>query len=392
LILDFEALADANDKVVQSEKIQMIDVIIVGLGAMGSAAAYHLAKRGVKVLGLDLFAPPHTMGSTHGQSRIIREAYFEHPLYVPIVQRAYELWAELAASFGQTLLLETGGLMIGPPDGVVVKGARTSAETHKLRHEVITSEEVHQRFPALNPPADMVSVWEPRAGVLFPELCVRAHLEQAALHQAVLQYNEPVTSWKQTVTGVEVQTTKSSYTSKHLIISAGSWVKEFVPELPVTIERQALVWFEPSDPQLFKPDRCPIFLCEYEPHRYFYGFPDLGTGVKLAVHHEGQPIDPNSANREVPAEEIISLYDVVHPFFPKLSHRAVSATACLYTNMPDEHFLIDWHPSHASVLVCSPCSGHGFKFSAAIGEIVADLILQGSSRFDLEPFRFRGAK
>ena len=171
---------------------ESFDVIIAGLGAMGSAAAYHLARRGCKVLGLDRFRPPHTLGSTHGQSRIIREAYFEHPIYVPIVQRAYELWTELAEASAQRLLLPTGGLMIGPPDGLVVKGTLASAQTHRLRHEMLSGEELRRRFPAFSPRADMIGVWEPRAGVLFPELCLQAHLQWAEQSGAVLKFDEPV--------------------------------------------------------------------------------------------------------------------------------------------------------------------------------------------------------
>ena len=356
---------------------------------MGSAAAFHLTKRGCNVLGIDRFEPPHTMGSTHGESRIIREAYFEHPLYVPIVQRAYELWAELAEAYGQRLLVQTGGLMIGAPEGVVVTGARTSAETHRLRYEMLSANELRRRFPALNPSPQMVAVWEPRAGALFPELCVRAHLEQAARSGATLRYNEAVTEWSAASGGIEVRTTKETYSAKRLVISAGSWVKELVPEMPVSVERQALVWFEPEEPKIFEAENCPIYLFERERGKYFYGFPNLGKGVKVAIHHEGYRINPNSANRDVPREETEHVYEVVHPYLPKLSDRVLSAVACLYTNMPDENFLIDWHPKQQRVLVCSPCSGHGFKFSAAIGEIVADLVLEGQARFDLAPFRFR---
>jgi len=368
---------------------ERFDVIIAGLGAMGSATAFHLARRDCKVLGLDRFHPPHTLGSSHGQSRIIREAYFEHPLYVPLVQRAYELWAELQEASAQKLLVQTGGLMIGPPEGAVVSGARSSAETHRLRYETLLSEEVRRRFPAINPQSDMVAVWEPRAGVLFPELCVQAHLTQAERSGATFKFNEPIASWSVSEGAVEVKTSAATYAARHLVISAGSWAKELVPELPVVVERQVLVWFEQHAPELFSPERCPIYLFEYQPHKYFYGFPELGRGVKVARHHEGPPVDPNSTNREVDGEEVTALHQLVRSFLPDLSGKALDATVCLYTNMPDEHFLIDRHPNAEQVLVCSPCSGHGFKFSAAIGETVADLILTGRSRFDLSLFRWR---
>ena len=236
------------------------DVIIAGLGAMGSAAAYHLARRGRRVLGLDRFSPPHTMGSSHGQTRIIREAYFEHPCYVPIVQRAYVLWDELARATNTPLFLQTGGLMIGAPDSIVFSGAKRSADTHHLPHEVLNAGEVRERFPALRPSDDMMAVLEPRAGILFPERCVAAHLSLATKHGANIRSEEPVVRWNATGHGVEVVTTKSSYRAGQMILSAGSWARELLPGLspPLTIERQVLFWFEPkSAPKLFYPERCP---------------------------------------------------------------------------------------------------------------------------------------
>jgi len=365
------------------------DVIVAGLGAMGSATAFQLARRGSQVLGLDRLHPPHTFGSSHGQSRIIREAYFEHPLYVPLVQRAYELWAELGKASGQRLLLQTGGLMIGLPDGVVVKGTLASAQTHHLRHELLPVEDVRRRFPAIDPRDDMVAVFEPRAGVVFPELCVQAHLRFAQESGATLKFNETVTGWSDSGDSLEVKTAQGVYRCRLLVISAGSWAKELIPELPVVVERQVLVWFEQHAPQLFSPEHCPIYLFEYERNRYFYGFPELGTGVKIARHHEGSAVDPNLVSREVHPEEIKSLHELVRSFLPELAGKALEAVVCLYTNMPDEHFLIDWHPKNPRVLVCSPCSGHGFKFSSAIGEIAADLILTGRSKLDLTLFRWR---
>jgi sarcosine oxidase len=365
------------------------DVIIAGAGAMGSASAFHLAKRGCKVLALDRFHPPHTLGSTHGESRIIREAYFEHPLYVPLVQRAYELWDELSNIAGEKLLLQTGGLMIGPAAGVIVSGARRSAETHRLQHEMLSAPDVTRHYPAIRPKADMIAVCEPRAGVLFPERCIEAHIKAAELAGAQFKFNKVITSWKAGHAQVEITTPTGKYIAKQLVISAGSWVKELVPQMPVTVERQVLVWFKPADPGVFQPDRCPIYICEYDSHHYFYGFPDLGNGVKVALHHEGEKVNPNTANRDVSPEEIRNLRKEIDPFLPSLSTEAVNAVACLYTNMPDENFLLDRHPDFPEVLVCSPCSGHGFKFSSAIGEIVADLATNGTTRFDLTPFRWR---
>jgi len=371
------------------------DVIIVGLGAMGSAAAYHLARRGRRVLGLDRFSPPHTLGSSHGQTRIIREAYFEHPCYVPIVQRAYVLWDELARAANTPLFLQTGGLMIGAPDSIVFSGAKRSADAHCLPHEVLTAEEVKRRFPALRPDDNMMAVLEPRAGILFPERCVAAHLALAARHGANLRIEEPVVRWSANEHGVEINTIKGVYRAGQMILSAGSWARELLPDLnpPLTIERQILFWFEPrSAPKLFYPEHCPIHLWQVgvgEERKFFYGFPDLGEGVKVAGHHDGGAVSPDSASREVAPAEVEAIRHVIRRYLPQADGPLRSTTVCLYTNTPDEHFWLDRHPAHPQVLIASPCSGHGFKFSSAIGEVLSDLITDGKSQFDLGLFRNR---
>ena len=368
------------------------DVIIIGLGAMGSAAAYHLARRGQRVLGLDRFSPPHTMGSSHGQTRIIREAYFEHPSYVPIVQRAYVLWDELARAAHAPLLLQTGGLMIGAPDSIVFTGAKHSAETHGLPHEILTASAVRQRFPALRPSDDMLAVLEPRAGILFPERCIAAHLTLASRHGANLRTEEPVVRWTATEHGVEVVTTKGTYRAAQMILSAGSWARELLPDLnpPLTIERQVLFWFEPKTaPEHFYPERCPIHLWQIggdEGRRFFYGFPDLGEGMKIAWHHDGSNVSPDFVSRDVAPAEVESMRGLLRRYLPQADGRLRSAAVCLYTNTPDEHFWIDRHPAHPQVIIASPCSGHGFKFASAVGEILTDLAIHGKSHFDLGLF------
>jgi sarcosine oxidase len=368
------------------------DVAVVGLGAMGSAAAFHLARQGRKVLGLDRFTPPHSFGSSHGQTRIIREAYFEHPLYVPLVQRAYELWAELEQASGRNLLRITGGLMIGRPDGVLVSGARRSAEQHGLPHGVLTAAEVRTRFPMLRPADDMVAVWEPRAGMLFPEACVAAHLALAQTHGAALRFDEPLMNWRSDDDGVFVVTAKFQYRARQLLLTAGSWSRSLVPELnlPFTVERQVVYWFAPrAGPGNFAPSRCPVHLWETTPREFFYGFPDCGEGVKVAIHHGGEVTDPDRLRREVAPGEVAAIRELMRRFVPDANGALRSATVCMYTNTPDEHFWIDRHPEHAQVLIASPCSGHGFKFSSVIGEVLADLLMSGQSRFDLSAFRRR---
>jgi len=368
------------------------DVVVVGLGAMGSAAAFHLARRGRTVLGLERFTPPHAFGSSHGETRIIREAYFEHPLYVPLVHRAYQLWAELEQASGRDLLRITGGLMIGRPDGVLVSGARRSAELHALPHEILNPAEVAARFPALRPADDMVAVWEPRAGILYPEACVDAHLALARSHGAMLRFEEPLTHWRSDDDGVIVATATGEYRARQLLLTAGSWIPSLVPELnlPFTVERQVVYWFAPrADSSLFGPSRCPIHLWETAPREFFYGFPDCGNGVKVAVHHGGEFTDVNRLRREVAPDEVAAIRELVRRFVPEADGALRSSAVCMYTNTPDEHFWIDRHPGHAQVLIASPCSGHGFKFSSVIGEALADLLVSGHSRFDLSEFRRR---
>ncbi len=359
---------------------------------MGSSAAFHLAQRGAHILGLDRFTPPHSSGSSHGQTRIIREAYFEHPDYVPLIQRAYELWADLACAANEELLLPTGGLMIGPPDGVVVSGARRSAEAHNLPHEVLTAEEVRRRFPGLCPEGDMLAVFEPRAGILYPERCVDANLRLAVERGATLGFDEPVLHWAADGDGVRVVTSRGEYRAGQLVLTAGSWINSLLPglSLPFAVERQVQFWFAPVRARdVFHPDRCPVHLWQYDRDRFFYGFPDLGTGVKVACHHRGEPADPDTVRQEVGVEEIDAMRVILRRFLPAADDRLAQAVVCKYTMTPDEHFWLDRHPQHPQVLIVSPCSGHGFKFSAVIGEVVADLLLSGRSRFDLSLFRHR---
>jgi sarcosine oxidase len=368
------------------------DVIIAGLGAMGSAAAFHLSRSGLRVLGLDRFAPPHALGSSHGQTRIIREAYFEHPVYVPMVQRAYALWHELEQLAREPLLLQTGGLMIGEKNGAVFGGAKRSAELHHLPHEVLSASEIRRRFPALRPEESMSGILEPRAGILFPERCIAAHLHSAARHGADLRYDEPVLSWSPVDAGVEVHTARGRYHAAQLVLSAGSWIQQLVPELPLplTIERQVQFWFEPKhSPALFHPERCPIHLWQFDQRRFFYGFPDLGDGVKVACHHRGESTSPEEIRREVATDEVEGMREVVRRFLPAGDGPLRSAVVCMYTNTPDEHFWIDRHPGYPGVLIASPCSGHGFKFSSVIGEILSNLVIRGKSAFDLTLFGSR---
>jgi sarcosine oxidase len=368
------------------------DVAIVGLGAMGSAAAFELAHRGLGVIGFDRFTPPHAFGSSHGDSRIIREAYFEHPVYVPMVQRAFDLWRDLERRTGTSLLAQTGGLMIGFPGSVLVEGARRSAQLHGLQHAVLTAAEIRTRCPVLAPEPGMVGVWEPRAGVLAPEACIQALLDQARRHGASLRFEEPVTRWQADDSGVEVVTGLGRCRAKHLVISAGAWIGALLPELHTNfrIERQVLYWFEPiAGTEGFASERCPIHIWQFDGGRFFYGFPDKGAGVKLAFHHGGEAATAEGVRRTVGPEEIAEIRAAVRRFVPAADGRLLDSVVCLYTNTPDEHFWIDRHPVHPNVLVASPCSGHGFKFAPVIGEMLADMVEGRPARFVLGLFRWR---
>ena len=366
------------------------DVAIIGLGAMGSAAAYHLSKRGSKVVGLDRFTPPHVMGSSHGDTRIIREAYHESPAYVPVVQRSYELWAELEEEAGQQLLKQTGGVMFGPPEGETVSGARHSAELHGLAHEVLDADEARKRWPQFNPPDNFAAVYEDRSGILFPEKCITAQLDGAASRGAELRYGTQVLGWSSDGDGVTVQTDSGDVTVGQLLITAGAWLPGLVPELalPIEIERQVLFWFEPdSDPGLFNPDNCPIYIWEYELGHAFYGFPNLGDGVKIARHHDGKVVDPDTLDRDIVTDDDEqALRTRLTPLMPQAAGRVTRSEVCMYTNTPDHHYMVGFHPENSSVLIGSPCSGHGFKMASALGESFAELLLDGQSRHDLSPF------
>jgi sarcosine oxidase len=368
------------------------DAIVVGLGAMGSSTLFHLARRGLRVLGLEQYSAGHALGSSHGDSRIIRETYFEHPLYVPLVQRAHELWRELERISGTSLMKITGGLMIGPTAGAVVRGTLRSAREHALPHEVLTTPEVHRRFPAFELASNLVAVLDPRAGYLDPEACNTAHIAAAHRAGAEARYEEPVVEWTAEGGEVQVQTTLDSYTAKRLVLAAGAWTRGLAHDavLPLTVERQSVFWLEPGgDRDSYASERFPIYAYEYKSGHICYGFPRLPRGVKASVMHSGETAaSPASVRRTVDEGEAEELRAALRPVLPGLADAPVRESGvCLFTNTPDHDFIIDFHPRYPQVLISSPCSGHGFKFASAIGELQADLVTAGRTRFDLSPFR-----
>ena len=373
------------------------DVAIVGLGAMGSSAAYHLARRGQRVVGIDRFSPPHALGSSHGRSRMIREAYYEHPLYVPLVQRAFALWGELERAAGdRPFFMRTGGLMIGEASGALVSGTLASATAHHLQHEVIEARDLHRRYPAFAPLDEMVGVLEHRAGILLPEPIIQAHLELAEHHGATLLRDVQVHGWDRTADGIEIRTGGETIVARQVVVAAGPWTGQLLADLalPLAVERQVIHWFDPVRfPEYFEPQRMPVSIWELENGTLFYTKPDLGDGVKIGIHHSGLTANADAVDRTISEAEDALIYDLLRRFVPFAKGHMRERAVCLYTNTPDAHFVVDRHPSAPEVLVLSPYSGHGFKFASVLGEIAADLVTTGSSAFDLSPFalaRFGG--
>ena len=365
------------------------DVIVVGLGAMGSATLHQLAHRGLRVLGLEQFTPGHANGSSHGKSRIIREAYFEDPRYVPLVQRAYECWRALEAESGVTVFRQTGGLMLGAAESEVVAGALLSARLHNLSHELVTAEEVRRRFPAFRPRANDVGVIEPRAGMLAPERAIVAFVSVAKRHGADVRSEEPMLSWRAVADGVEVTTAHATFSAATLVLSVGAWTGKALRELgvPFAPQRNVLYWFAPAaNASHFSPGKFPIFLQDLDRGYTMYGFPDTGDGVKVALHHFGENVDPDMLRRTVSETEIAFMRSLLADWMPDANGALRDAAACMYTNVPDNHFVLDRHPSHRNVIVASPCSGHGFKFASVLGEVLADLAMDVIPAFDTSLF------
>jgi sarcosine oxidase len=367
------------------------NAIVLGLGAMGSATLCQLALRGWRVLGLEQFPQGHSLGSSHGDSRIIRETYFEHPLYVPLVRRAHELWRELEERSGAALMTINGGLMIGPPDGVVVSGTLRSVAEHDLPHEVLTREETRERFPAFHLAEGLVAVLDPRAGYLDPEECNRAHIDVAREAGAEVRFDEPG-QWMPDGDGVRVTTAAGSYVADRLVIAGGAWSGELLRDLqlPLTIERQSVFWLEPElEAEQYNRAQFPIYAYEYKRGSICYGFPRLARGVKASVMHDGETSEHvDRVRRTLDEKEVVPLRNALRPVLPALAEAAVrESSVCIFTNTPDHDFIVDFHPAYPQVLVSSACSGHGFKFASALGEVHADLLTTGRARFDLSPFR-----
>ena len=368
------------------------DAIVAGLGGMGSATAYQLAGRGKRVLGLEKFHPAHDRGSSHGRSRIIRQAYFEDPAYVPLLLRAYELWERLERDTDQELMTLTGGLMIGRRESELVSGSVRSAEEHGLPYELLDADEIRERFPPFSPDPGTVALYEKKAGFVRPEETVRAHLDRADALGADLRFEEPILSWEALGNGVRVETPEGSYEAERLVITPGAWAPQVLGDLglPLEVERQVMYWFEPKNGrEPFLPDRFPIYIWEPDDGNWFYGFPvqDDERGVKAALYRAGGvPTTPETIDREVHDEEIDFLRAYLAEYVPDLAGRCLDARVCMYTNTPDLHFVISLHPELEQVAIACGFSGHGYKFCSVVGEILADLATEGSTRHPIDLF------
>jgi sarcosine oxidase len=374
-----------------ADRAGQYDAIVVGLGGMGTASAFQLARRGQRVLGLEQHDLLHELGSSHGLTRIIRLAYHEHPSYVPLLRRSYELWHDLEAVAGERLLITTGSLEGGPEDGATFRGSLDAAQLHDLPHEVLDAGELRRRYPAYAgfEPTTRV-VWQPDGGFLLAERTILAHVRGAIAHGADLRFREPVISWAATAEGgVRVVASRGAYEADRLVITAGAWARRLVPRLAdlAVPERQVLAWLQPTRAELFEPDRFPVFLVDVEEGSY-YGFPVHDVpGFKLGrYHHLEEPIDPDDADRTAgPGDEAV-LRSFAARYFPDGAGPTVMLKACIFTNSPDEHFIIDRLAESPQVSVFAGESGHGYKFCSVVGEIMADLAMLGGTSHDINLF------
>lgn len=374
------------------------DVIILGLGAMGSATAYQLAQRGKRVLGIEQFTSPHDRGSSHGGSRIIRQAYWEGAEYIPLVSRAFELWRRLERDAGADLLQITGAIVIGASDGELVTRTIAAAQRYTIPIEVLDVAEAGSRFPAFMLQPRDAAVYEPGAGYLIPENCIGAHLHMATRAGAELRFDEKVLKWTAGKGGVEVVTNRAVYRGGHLVITAGPWANEAMRGLlPLRVTRQVMVWIEPrGGVASFLPGQFPIYVAEdIRGGAPVYGFPAIDGadgGVKAAIHGSDVVCSPETVDRTVHEADLRRAVDAVKLRIPALDGRVLRAKTCLYTMTPDEHFVIGAHPEFESCTIACGFSGHGFKFASVVGEVLADLAVEGATRHPIglfSPNRFQ---
>lgn len=364
------------------------DLAVVGLGGMGSAVLAQAATRGTRVIGLEQYRPAHDRGSSHGRARMIRKAYFESTDYVPLLQRAYQLWRELERNSGQSLLQVTGVLSVGGAESEIIAGTRRASALHSLPLENLSRDEVRARYPMIALRDEEEAIFEPDAGVLDPEASVRAHLEVAQKAGAEARFEVPMKHWAPTADGFEILLADGErITSRRLVLSLGAWFKEVLETLgvPIRVTRNVQAWFSPAT-AAFRAPRFPAFLVDRaDLPAPLYGFPDFGEGMKIAFHGGGKETTADALEREIdPVRDIAPLAQAMESWAPGATRTYCEASACMYTLTPDEHFVVDRHPAHPGLILCGGFSGHGFKFAPVIGEIAADLALDGGTRHEIE--------
>lgn len=386
------------------------DAIVLGLGAMGSAAVYQLAKRGARVLGIDRFSPPHSMGSSHGETRITRQAIGEGEEYVPLAMRSYEIWREIESETGADLLTVTGGLIMQSAgaieslhgNGNFLAETVRCAQKFGIAHDELSADDIRRRFPQFSLVSDESGYFENDAGFLRPENCISSQLDLGKKHGAEIRVNEKVLEYRAGADGVEVVTEHGRYHAEKLIVSAGAWVNNFIgagSSAHFQVTKQVLHWFELKETSAnHLVGEMPVFIWQFGRWKddFIYGFPaidGMAGGLKLATEKFNQTVVPETVSRDVWPEESVQVYqEYVSKRMPGLGERCLRAAACLYTSTPDSGFVIDRHPEFENVIIASPCSGHGFKHSAAVGQILSELALDGRTKFDIGKFglvRFR---
>jgi monomeric sarcosine oxidase len=368
--------------------MQSYDAIVLGIGGVGSAALYHLARRGIRAIGIDRFSPPHDRGSTHGQTRVIRQAYYEHPDYVPLLKESYREWFELESQAGRKLFNQIGLLELGPADGTVVPNVLSAAEQYEIPVESLDAPEVEKRWPGLRASQDFIGVFEPGAGYLLVEDCVQANLDAARDAGAAVRVDQEVTDVCSSGQTVTVQTSEGTILEAPcLVVAAGAWTARLLPELKtaLTVRRKSLFWFANDDERYAAKNGFPVYLFEL-PHGIFYGFPQIEErGVKFAEHSGGRTVDdPLTVDRSIDQEEKRRLVDVKSSFLPGVSSQVTHHAVCLYTMSPDEHFIVDRHPELPNVVFAAGLSGHGFKFVPVLGRALADLALDGGTDLPID--------
>lgn len=370
------------------------DFIVIGLGSMGSSTCYHLAAQGYTVLGLEQFEITHNNGSHAGQSRLIRQAYFEHPDYVPLLQEAYTGWEKLEKRSNSQLFYKTGILYSGRPDDFLISGSLKSAIKHDLNIESISQVDVTSRFPQFNLPSHYKTIFEPKAGFVTPERAILTYLNEALKCGAEVRSRESVLSWQETSGSIKVRTNKGQYSASKLIITAGAWTGSLLPDLKskITVSKQLIAWVNTMDVSRLKIDKIPCWGVNQEDFDgLFYGFPILDhnefgspAGLKIGYHYPGEIVEPDNYSHDIKPSDKDILIDFMAQFMPGIFKTFNEIKTCLYTNSPDDHFIIDQHPDHKNLILATGFSGHGFKFIPVIGQALADLVIKGKTELPIE--------